>query len=449
LGYQILRQNFKTLQKPDEGKMTGILEALEPAPLYGKADWRKMLNLAERLAGFVKNYLINYSASNFREEILRIADHHGLDLNNCFDQAAGLVPKALDECKRRAPVSIDFDDMIWLPVVLDLQIQHPGDMLIVDESQDLNVAQHELIFKACKGRFVVVGDTHQSIYAFRGAHAESMQVLTKRLGDTSSGVREFPLTITRRCPKLHVQMAQSLFPDIRALDDAPIGEILQMPRDKAVQEMKPGDLVICRVNAALIPTAYDLIRRGIRPIVKGRDIGKGLIQLIDTLMKAVEVIPGSDDMVKIREALFIYRYEHESKLILLGDKAQGRLEALHDKCDCLIEFIRNAKSITEMRTQVEKLFSDEPGQASNAVTLGTIHRTKGLESERVFVLAPELIPHPMARRSWEVAQEKNVAWIACTRAKFNNVTGAPGTLVFCGEIPLIYSGNESIILREP
>jgi hypothetical protein len=244
-------------------------------------------------------------------------------------------------------------------------------------------------------------------------------------------------------------MAQSLFPDIRALDDAPIGEILQMPRDKAVQEMKPGDLVICRVNAALIPTAYDLIRRGIRPIVKGRDIGKGLIQLIDTLMKAVEVIPGSDDMVKIREALSIYRYEHESKLILLGDKAQGRLEALHDKCDCLIEFIRNAKSITEMRTQVEKLFSDEPGQASNAVTLGTIHRTKGLESERVFVLAPELIPHPMARRPWEVAQEKNVAWIACTRAKFNNVTGAPGTLVFCGEIPPIYSGNESTNSRVP
>src|SRR6185436_14290051 len=92
LGFGILRENFKDLRgEPDEYKMKKIFEALCPMPLYGKGEWRKKLNLAEKLSGLVKNYLVDYKAKNFAEEMERLADHHALDFNGEFKDALELV----------------------------------------------------------------------------------------------------------------------------------------------------------------------------------------------------------------------------------------------------------------------------------------------------------------------------------------------------------------------
>lgn len=457
MGYGVLRQHFKKLGDPDDAKMRHIFETLCPMPLMNKADWRRMLNLAEKLAGYAKNYLINRDAPNFVEEMERVADHHGVDMNGSFKNAVALVPPALEECVKQADVCVDFDDMIWLPIVMNLSMR-PSDIVITDESQDLNLPQHEMTFKAAgkEGRIIVVGDRHQAIYGFRGASTESIEALSRRLAETPVGVRSFPLTITRRCPQLHVRLAQSLFPnDIQAMPDAPLGEILQMPYEKSVLEMRAGDMVICRVNRELVACAYALIRRGLRPQIKGREIGKGLLQLVDLLEKSLgsrfqdahqqaaavmykEV--GVSEMTHLQYALDVYEREQEEKLIPLGDKAEGRLGTLHDKCDCLREFILNSSSVVDMRQRIEAIFTDQEGMPSNVVTLGTVHRTKGLESARIFVLAPDLIPHPGAKKDWEREQEKHIAWIAATRAKYDNAKGEQGTIVFCGRIPPIYGG---------
>jgi superfamily I DNA/RNA helicase len=83
--------------------------------------------------------------------------------------------------------------------------------------------------------------------------------------------------------------------------------------------------------------------------------------------------------------------------------------------------------------------------SKTVVVLGTVHRTKGLEAERVFVLAPDMIPHPMAKQEWEREGEKNIAWIAATRAKFTTTT--PGTLVFCGHVPAIFKSKKAAAVR--
>jgi DNA helicase-2/ATP-dependent DNA helicase PcrA len=442
LGNRILKQNFKGTVLNDK-KMTEILESLSPMPLQNRAEWRRGLNLAEKLCRFVKNYNLDYRAANFKEEIERVAEHHSVELNGVYPTAFALLAPALDACKKRAGVSCDFDDMIWLPIVLDLAIKYPADVIITDESQDLNVVQHELIFRATKpaSRVFVVGDRRQSLYGFRGADTNSMDKLRDRLAATPLGVKELPMTITRRCPKSHVALAKAISPEIQALDDAPEGVILSLPYAKAVEEMKVGDLVLCRVNAELIQCAYALIKRRIRPLVKGRDIGEGLLSLLDKLAKDVDP---DHEMESLQQALSAYRYEQEDKLMAAyGDKAESRILALQDKCGCLIEFLANAKTIAEMRTNIESLFEkgNETGSIINAVVLGTVHRTKGLEAERVFVLAPDLIPHPAAKVAWEQQQEKNIAWVACTRAKFDAKTDAPGTLIFCGAVPCIYNYN--------
>jgi superfamily I DNA/RNA helicase len=458
LGLRIIRNNFPTAQISDS-KMEEILVGLNPAPVQTSseqmAEWRRTLNLAEKLCGLVKNYNVDYAAEGFQAELEKLADHHGIDLNGVYPKAFTLLVPALDECKARVGIAVDFDDMIWLPVVLDLRIRYACDIIFTDESQDLNVVQHELIFRATKptSRVFVVGDRRQSIYGFRGAHTASMDELKRRLAATAVGVKEFPMTITYRCPKSHVVLAQAISPDIRALDDAPEGVIEEMEYKKAVDAMQPGDMVMCRVNAKLIECAYGLIKRNIRPLLKGRDIGAGLLALVDKLEKSALKLQGNE-MSNLLAVLNQYRFDEQTKLLALGDKAKGRVAALSDKCDCLCEFIANSKTIKDMRYRIETLFEKANDTSAddkvNTVVLGTVHRTKGLEAERVFILAPELIPHPATRQAWEMEQETNIAWVAATRAKFNRATGAPGTLIFCGAIPDIYlKAPEPPVAPEP
>ena len=84
--------------------------------------------------------------------------------------------------------AVDLDDLILLPVLLFQQ--HPAVLekwqnkiryLLVDEYQDTNITQYQLVklIAGTLGRFTVVGDDDQSIYAWRGAQPENLAQLQK------------------------------------------------------------------------------------------------------------------------------------------------------------------------------------------------------------------------------------------------------------------------------
>lgn len=87
--------------------------------------------------------------------------------------------------------AVDFDDLILLPVLLfqlDANVlekwQNKIRYLLVDEYQDTNITQYQLVklLAGNLGRFTVVGDDDQSIYAWRGAHPENLSQLQKDYG---------------------------------------------------------------------------------------------------------------------------------------------------------------------------------------------------------------------------------------------------------------------------
>ena len=437
LGLRAVKAAFPNAQI-DQFKTDGVLEHV-PKPYSMKdTDWSHIQHLTSKLVGFAKNYLLDPQDPEFLIRLEELADHHGLDLNDVGQKALELVGPVLQESKRLANAVIDFDDMIWLPVVLNLPIPVTFDFLIVDEYQDSNITQQELALRFCpKGRMVIVGDRFQAIYSFRGADTMAIPRAIERLGATERSARVFPLTITRRCPKSHVNLVHSIVADIRALDDAPEGVVLSVSGSQAISMMKAGDMVLCRVNAALIPAAYTLLRRGIRPLIRGRDLGKGLLDLVAKLEKNATSLPA------LQITLDHYRHEETLRLSALGNKALGRLSTVNDRSDCLTEFVREATSIPDLKAKIESLFADfeADGRPRECVVLGTVHRTKGLEAERVFVLSPELLPHPMARQPHEQQGERNLAYVAATRAKFTK--SSPGTLIFCGAIPGIFAKPET------
>lgn len=82
--------------------------------------------------------------------------------------------------------AVDFDDLIRVPTMLFMNNQAVREKwqkntryLLVDEYQDTNTSQYELvkILVGHHGKFTVVGDDDQSIYAWRGAKPENLNLL--------------------------------------------------------------------------------------------------------------------------------------------------------------------------------------------------------------------------------------------------------------------------------
>lgn len=116
--------------------------------------------------------------------------------------------------------TIDFDDMLWLPVLLGCRFS-TQDYIFVDEAQDTNDIQLEILDRLqhpwvsnqpdeqySKTRLCFVGDPWQAIYGFRGANADSMSRITTRFS-----CKTLPLDVSYRCPKLIVQEAQRWMKD--------------------------------------------------------------------------------------------------------------------------------------------------------------------------------------------------------------------------------------------
>jgi hypothetical protein len=359
-----------------------------------------------------------------------------------IERTLALVPLVLRDCIQDK-ATFDHDDEVWWTVKLGLPVR-TFDVLLIDEAQDTNIMQQRLAEMACpKGRIVVVGDRFQSIYGFRGADISAIPNLETMLQARPTGCRSFPLTVTRRCPKSHVRLAQHLVPDIRWCEykhdgiEAPDGEVHEIGMTAAVEKMQPGDLVLCRVNKELVPIGYELLRRGTKAFILGRETGKGLIALVNRLRPTS--IP--DLMTKLDQW-----HKREAAKVVGSEENQGqRLQMIEDQVGCIHAACEGVNSVEELKRQLERLFGDidDGGLPKDAVILGTIHRTKGLEATSVFVVAPHLLPHPLAKQAWELQQECNLAYVAATRAKFTIKDGRvvePGRLYFIGERPPIFSG---------
>ena len=107
------------------------------------------------------------------------------EAENQLDQTRAVLYD-LYEKQLKAYNAMDFDDLIGLPV--KLFNEHPEILtkwqnkvryLLVDEYQDTNAAQYALVkhLVGIEARFTVVGDDDQSIYAWRGAQPENLNLL--------------------------------------------------------------------------------------------------------------------------------------------------------------------------------------------------------------------------------------------------------------------------------
>lgn len=390
------------------------------------------IELVRNIVSHCKKNLMEGTA----DDVDNIADHHDIDLNGSRSLVIDLVPKVLELCARpQQDKKMDFDDMVWLPTKLRLPVPK-YELLMVDESQDLNKAQQALVLKAGR-RLIFVGDVHQAIYGFAGADAESMENLKAELSASDAGCQLLPLTVTRRCGKAIVAEAQRIVPSFEAhesngmgkvshaaykgderppvrdlineADGKVIGSIQTGPGHSCyVDHVNDGDMIICRVNAPLVSQCFRFLKQGRKATIQGKDMIAGLISTIKK-MKAKSI----PDLIEKLDKWF---HMEEEKELKKRNPSEARLIALQDRVDCIHVFASNVESIPEMIKKIENTFVDDPNV--KGIKLSSVHKAKGLESDRVFFLMPANAPcpHPMAKTDWAIKQEYNLLYVGITRA---------------------------------
>jgi len=352
---------------------------------------KKLVNLC-RLTLTLKPDYIPYIAERY-------------DVNYYKPKDIKRVLKVLDEVTTDRK-TFDYTDMVYLPAVDNSIWMFPQDYVFVDEIQDLNRCQIKIIEKILKrdkisgkmtGRLITVGDFFQGVYGFNAADDKSFEWFEK-----FPKTKILPLSVSFRCSKNVIKEAQKIVPDIKALDNAPDGVV----RDgNVLTEAESGDFILCRTTMPLVKLFFEFLVQGKKAIIKGTDIGIHLIELIGKINNIPKLISfWEDELVSFRNDLkangVLNPYEHSGYV------------TLEDKVMTLLFLAKLANSVENLKTNIRTIFTDE----IQGICLSTVHKIKGLEANRVFIIRPDLLPMQNVK-NWQFIQEKNLTYVAYTRAK--------------------------------
>lgn len=186
-------------------------------------------------------------------------------------------------------------------------------------------------------------------------------------------------------------------------------------KDTALPEwVGRGDLVICRYTAPLVQHCLALLRRQIPAVVLGKDIAKRILRI------AEELFPRG--LHNWRNVLRAYRATEETRIqrdAANDNEAERETIILHDLLDSVGILIaevvtRGGTTVEHLTDYVTRFFSDDHGAP---IIFSTVHKAKGKEADRVFILHPENMPAVYARTDTAARGEACVQFVALTRAK--------------------------------
>ncbi len=260
---------------------------------------------------------------------------------------------------------IDFEDVLMLLVAIfedrpDLlaEVHRTYEWFSVDEYQDVNPLQQDLLdlWLGENDNICVVGDVCQTIYSFAGAKNEYLQNFTLKFPQSSV----FKLNRNYRSSKEVVEFANNL--------------LAQMPNTRS----NIDQLFSIRENVEKVQ------------VNSYQNDDEEAKSVVDEIIKLVE------KGVNLKEIAVLSRINSQLEKIAV------KLEENN------LNYLIQTSEQYSLRTRLEE-----------KITLASIHATKGLEWNNLFIIgaSDDLIPFVQADSDEEILEELRLFYVAVTRAK--------------------------------
>ncbi len=412
LGLSAIRKKYPKL-KVNKGKNYKLLKILEKENEHlfkSIKEWDKRLSMIYTLMD-----MNDISRLFLTDDINVIEQHYAInnntiDRNSVIDELWDKLVKIRYDSYKESSIDIDFIDMIYLPVVDELEIPVYPSYLFIDECQDLNLLQHrfieQFINQGTIKKWVAVGDRYQSIYLFAGAYSKSFNLFLEK-----DNVIELPLDICYRCPKKIIDEANKVY-NIMQYGKEEEGSVVA---GSVVANIEQNSMVICRNTRPLIALYFNLIKLGKHCYIKGDDILQSTIRFMKPYSKYT-----------ISSAIVEMNYTKMDLMDDTTDKGKIKLAKFEENYSNFIKLSENMCTQTDTVENLINHFKELFNKKDNdAICLCTIHKAKGLEADVVYFLNQELIPSKYANTLEQLKQEENLRYVAITRAKKKLVYFSP------------------------
>lgn len=338
--------------------------------------------------------------------------------------------------------TVDFTGMLYLPIThpeIQRYVNSP-DILAVDEVNDSNPLlrkAYALIGKDSK-KVILVGDRKQTIHIWNGTESNCMDLLSSFY--SAQGL-EYEYTF--RVPHKMCELLNNSGIDtrIKPYKNNKIGTVETIKYVNFFSMVKAGDVVLCRYNygkkvqRTLESVSIELLSRGKKVAL----LGSSYIEDIKLILSFVSTPNAYDFRTKLgarvtNEVLNVISEEYASKDLKEDNyrckELRRQLEVfnLYYKFYCSTLF--TPSNTGKFIAFLEKMYDN----SDSAIQLCSIHRSKGKEWKRVFVLHPEALCNDVTNESLTMEQRieaHNLIVVACTRSldeTFFIDTGLPSFL---------------------
>ena len=318
------------------------------------------------LSAALEKTSLGNSKSSIREylSVIESAKTNRLDPDSLADPDQATAYQAYLDFTNKNNI-IDFEDVLLLLVAVledseDFadEVHQNYQWLTVDEYQDVNPLQQRLLelWLGENRNICVVGDSAQTIYSFAGASSKPLEDFTKKYEDASV----FRLNRNYRSKPEIIDYANKL--------------LVQMPSSSA----SVGSLMSTKEageKVAVLPFVNDS--------AEADWIAQSIVDLLQGGQKETDIV-------------VLARINSQLELVAAALEERG------------VDFWLQTGERYSIKNRLEQ-----------RITLATIHATKGLEWENVFIMGASdgLLPYVQADSDEEIAEELRLFYVAITRAK--------------------------------
>ncbi|MFH0976598.1 MAG: UvrD-helicase domain-containing protein [Spirochaetota bacterium] len=364
--------------------------------------------------------------------------------------------------------AFDLDDLISLPVELfqtypDIAAKYrkQHQWILIDEFQDINAKQFELITELSgknNPNLFAIGDPDQSIYGFRGSDIKYIG----KIKETFPQINVISLPDSYRCPsniikaagqilektvflngknekvKVNIQQADTEKSEadwIAAQIEKMMGGVRSFSMDSGISDGEAKDgtgsfsdfAILCRTSIMFAPVIKALADHGIAYQVIGTDpfySEKPFSEVIRRFRSLYYHTKNYETTTLkfIKETQMIEKKENIN--IILSEMMKS-INAADENCRRMSNFAQG------FGNDYDRFFSslslrhgvDELDNKAEAVSVLTIHASKGLEFNTVFIPGCEegVIPFELfgKKNEREIAEEERLFYVGMTRTKKN------------------------------